>query len=137
MSKPPLPPDPSGSGQDWPRTLDEAVGRLARTLSQAEKEEIAVLTEADLIGLHFGLGMRIRNEFGLWQDNRDLLMDCQRIKFKDSPAIPKDWFPEEWFEETPELSEKWLLIQPDDASGLIIRAIWARLRHYEILYRMV
>jgi hypothetical protein len=113
MSKPPLPPDPSGSGQDWPRTLDEAVGRLARTLSQAEKEEIAVLTEADLIGLHFGLGMKVRNDFGLWRENRLLLLDCQRIKYRDAADFP----------------EGLLLIDPDDASMMIIRALWARLRH--------
>ncbi|WP_317963718.1 hypothetical protein [Methylocaldum szegediense] len=35
--------DPSGSGRDWPRTVNEAVDRLASTLSQAEKEEIVAL----------------------------------------------------------------------------------------------
>ena len=98
------------TGREWPRTLNEAVDRLALMLSQAEKEEISATTEADLIGLHFGLGMRIRNEFGLWHDNRDLLMDCQRIKYGDA-------------------ADSCLSMDPDDASGLIIRALWARLRH--------
>jgi hypothetical protein len=129
MTKPSTPTDPSGSGRDWPRTLNEAVDRLTLMLSQSEKEEIASLTEADLIGLHFSLGMRIRNDFGLWRENRLLLLDCQRIKFEDVPEIPKDWLSEEWFEETPEISKKWLLIQPDDASMMIVRALWARLRH--------
>jgi hypothetical protein len=113
MTKPSTPTDPAGSGQDWPRTLNEAVDRLARMLSHTEKEEIAALTEGDLIGLHFGLGMWIRNDFGLWQDNRDLLRDCQRIKCGDAGDSP----------------EGCLLIDPDDASMMIIRALRARLRH--------
>jgi hypothetical protein len=77
MTKPSTPTDPAGSGQDWPRTLNEAVDRLARMLSHTEKEEIAALTEGDLIGLHFGPGMRIRNEFSLWHDN-----SCRGLKSK-------------------------------------------------------
>jgi len=100
-------------GSPWPRTLSEAVDRLVLMLSQAEKEEIAALTEADLIGLHFGLGMQIRNDFGLWQSNRLLLLDCQRIKYGDT-AYP---------------AEGLLLIDPDDVSMMIIRALWTRLRH--------
>lgn len=97
-----------------PRTLREAVDRLLLTLSQAEKEGIAGLPEADLIDLHFGLGMRIRNEFGLWEKrNPALLLDCQRVKFKDMANIP----------------DGLLTVHPDDASGLILRTLWARLRH--------
>jgi hypothetical protein len=51
----------------WPRTLDEAVERLALALGRVEKEDIARLPEDDLIDLHFGLGARIREEFGLWR----------------------------------------------------------------------
>jgi len=98
------------TGYEWPRTLQDAVDRLALMLSQAEKEEVAAMTETDLIGLHFGLGMRIRNEFGLWHDNRDLLMDCQRIKYRDA-------------------ADSYLSIDPDDASVMIIWALWTRLRH--------
>ncbi|WP_281015910.1 DUF6794 domain-containing protein [Methylocaldum szegediense] len=105
-----LQPSDSDADRDLPRTLNEAVDRLAFMLSQAEKEEIAALIEGDLIDLHFGLGMRIRNEFGLWHDNRDLLMDCQRIKYGDA-------------------ADSCLSMDPDDASGLIIRVLWARLRH--------
>lgn len=98
-----------------PRTLREAVDWLALTLSQAEKDEIAALPEAELIGLHFGLGMRIRNEFGLWRkQNPALLLGCQRVKFKDRANIP----------------DGLLIIHPDGASGLIVRALWARLRRY-------
>jgi hypothetical protein len=108
---PDYPPD---SGPAWPHTLSEAVDRLALTLSQAEKDAIAELPESDLIDLHFGLGSRIRNEFGLWgQRNRTLLLDCQRIQFKDMANVP----------------DGPLFIHPDDAAMLIIRALWTRLRH--------
>lgn len=52
MTKPSTPTDPAGSGKGWPRILNEAVDRLALILSQAEKDEIAIMSEADLIGLH-------------------------------------------------------------------------------------
>jgi hypothetical protein len=96
-----------------PRTLREAVDRLALALSQAEKATIAAMPEADLRDLHFGLGTRIRNEFGLWRENRALLLDCQRVKFKDMANVP----------------DGLLAIHPDEAAMLIIRALWARLRH--------
>jgi hypothetical protein len=103
----------SDADRALPRTLNEAVDRLALMLSQAEKEEIAALTEDDLIGLHFSLGMTVRNDFGLWRENRPLLLDCQRIKYRDAGDSP----------------EGLLLIDPDDASMMIIRALWTRLRH--------
>jgi hypothetical protein len=97
-----------------PRTIAEAVDRLALTLSQADKATIAALPESDLPDLHFGLGTRIRNEFGLWrEDGRALLLDCQRVKLGDMANIP----------------DGLLVIHPDEAAMLIIRALWARLRH--------
>jgi hypothetical protein len=64
------------SGGEWPRTLDEAVEQLALGLSRNEKEDIARLPEDHLIDLHFGLGARIREEFGLWRQNKALLASC-------------------------------------------------------------
>jgi hypothetical protein len=92
-----------------PRTLREAVDRLALALSQAEKATIAAMPD-----LYFGLGTRIRNEFGLWrEEGRALLLDCQRVKLGDMANIP----------------DGLLIIHPDEAAMLIIRALWARLRH--------
>jgi hypothetical protein len=54
-----------------------------------------------------------RNEFGLWQENRALLLDCQKAKFEGRADVP----------------EGLIFIHPDDASMLIIRALWGRLRH--------
>jgi len=96
---------------EHPRTVQEAVEQLVLQLSQADKISVAEVEENDLISLHFGLGQVIRNEFGLWRDNRPLLLDCQRIKGKDIANIP----------DLP-------TIHPDDASMVIIQAFWRRLR---------
>jgi len=55
----------------------------------------------DLILHHFGLEAYIRNEFGLWQGNRELLEAC---------------------------CGKGLGIHPDDASSVIIKALWKKLQ---------
>jgi hypothetical protein len=86
-------------------TVEEAVEWLMETLSQEEKEEIAALSEEDLIELHLSLGMAIRNEFGLWR-NSALLADCGRVLYGQE-RLP----------------------HPDDASMAIIKALWKRLRH--------
>jgi hypothetical protein len=98
---------------ELPRTVQEAVECLLQTLGPAEKEAIVEKPEAELIDLHFGLGTRIRNEFGLWQGNHALRLDCQRIRFKDMANI----------------SDGLLVIHLDDASMVIIRALWSRLRY--------
>lgn len=107
----PLPPDASHS---WPRTVAEAVARLVQSLGQADKDAIAAMPEDGLIDLHFSpLGATIREDFGLWRGNRALLDDCQRARLAggvDGPVgMPA--------------------INPDDAAMVVIRALWARLRH--------
>ena len=85
----------------WPTTIDEAVGVLLVTLSDVDKDRIAAMDESELIGLHFGLGMWIRNNMGLWQGNQALMQSIRQ----DTPHI-----------------------HPDDVSMVIIKALWRRLR---------
>lgn len=97
-----------------PHTISDALECLLLILTQAQKDDIAGIPESDLIDLHFGLGIRIRREFGLWEKaNPDLLLDCQRIRFPGRFGMP----------------ERLIVIHPDDASMVIIRALWERLRH--------
>lgn len=56
----------------------------------------------DLIEFHFGWGMGIRNAFGLWGGNEALLQSCAEAR-----GYP--------------------FIHPDDASMVIIEAVWERL----------
>ena len=87
--------------KEWPETLDEAAGVVIATLSDEDKTYIAGMAEGDLIGLHFSLGMWIRNNLGLWQGNQELMQSIRQR----TPAI-----------------------HPDDVSMVIIEEAWKRLR---------
>ena len=61
----------------WPKTVKEAVRRLVEEMPADERDFVRGMpSEEDLSELHFGLGLGIRNGFGLWGRNRDLLADC-------------------------------------------------------------
>ena len=87
--------------KQWPTTIDEAVGVVIATLSDEDKPLIAAMPESELIGMHFGLGMWVRNNLGLWQ-GYDALMDAIRKRDRD--------------------------VHPDDISMVIIKDVWMRLR---------
>jgi len=52
------------------------VERLLASLSAADLDSLRRMPEQQLINLHFGLALHIRNEFGLWAGNGDLLSAC-------------------------------------------------------------
>lgn len=81
-----------------PRTVDEAVDRLLLILNDIEHLAIASLQEEKLIDLHFSLGAAIRNGFGRHMPGSELLAACG------------------------------IGVHPDDASGVIIMALWKRLQ---------
>lgn len=54
-------------------TVDEAVNIIISRLGQDDITYLKHSTEADRYMLHFGLGMGIRNSFGLWKGNEALL----------------------------------------------------------------
>jgi hypothetical protein len=86
-------------GAGWPRTVDETVDRILAKLTEVDKDAIRETSAGDLHLLHFGLGTAIRNKFGLWRGNMALLAAC---------GLPD--------------------MHPDDASHVIVRAVWERLR---------
>ncbi len=60
-----------------PRTLAEAVSRLAATLPPDTVDLIRGASKADVVPMHhFGLGMWIRNNMGLWDTGSELLQSC-------------------------------------------------------------
>lgn len=81
-----------------PNTVEEAVNRLLVILSESECSEIASMQEDELFELHFCLGAAIRNAFELHNPASKLLSDCSTG------------------------------IHPDDASQVIIIALWKRLK---------
>lgn len=83
---------------DPPRSVEAAVNRLLEVVPEANLKQIAAMTERDLSGMHFGLGMWVRNNFGLWGKNELLLADTGED-------------------------------HADNASGVILYALWKRLRN--------
>ena len=83
--------------KDWPRSVDEAATRILGTMSEADKQRVRATKKDDLIQFHHGWGTGIRNDFGLWGGNKELMADCHAAN-------------------------------PDDASMVIIEAVWQRLQ---------
>lgn len=83
----------------YPKTLEEAVDQFISSMSEGDMEKLINMPEEDLINLHLGWGDGIRNSFGLWAGDEELLKACG--------------------------SES---LHPDSASMVIIRAAWKRLR---------
>lgn len=90
---------------DIPATIEEAVNRLLSDLSIESKQQIKESNKDELINFHFGLGMTIRNQFKLWEENSDLLNDCKKISGGQ-------------------------FVMVDDASEIIIKALWERLQEF-------
>jgi len=84
-------------GNPYPKSIKEAVDLLFSKLSKKEKQEIRNIPEHGLSSFHLSLGNYIRNEFGLWRNNEELLMAC----CPDNP-----------------------LRSAEDASAVIIKALW-------------
>jgi len=69
------------SGQ--PKTLNEAVDILCDVLSKEDKLTLSSMAKGDLIDLHFGLGLAIRNAFDLHSGNAELLNSFSMIHSDD------------------------------------------------------
>jgi hypothetical protein len=82
--------------------VDEAAAWLALHLNAEEVRRLARMSQDDLSSLHYELGVFIRNSFGMWGDNRDLLESC------GSPAM-----------------------HPDSASAILIESVWTFFHHRE------
>jgi hypothetical protein len=81
-----------------PETVGEAVEWLITVLEDRHKMFLTLMREDELIELHFGLGLSIRNSFGLHNADCKLFRDCG-------------------------------VDNSDDASDVIIKALWNKLKH--------
>ena len=59
-----------------PATVAAAVSMLMTVVPSDQLDLIAKLDRSELSRLHFGLGMWIRNNLGLWEGNHALLKDA-------------------------------------------------------------
>jgi hypothetical protein len=96
-------PDTNRKPSKPPITVDQAVKRLISELSFKDKTTIANMAEVELSVLHTTIGEHIRNEFGLWSGNSDLLTSCGFFAKREK-------------------------VREDEASSIIIRELWKRLR---------
>ena len=90
-------------GHGKPKTVELAVERLSANMPLKVKAELAKQSEDDLVKLHFTYGAFLRNQFGLWSNNIDLLDDCRKVSGNT-------------------------FIQPEEASLVIIKELWKRLK---------
>ena len=90
-------------GIGMPKTVDDAVKRLIANMPLKFKVDLSKMDEGELINLHFTFGVFIRNQFGLWNENDDLLNDCRELSGVT-------------------------FMHPDDAAAFIIEELWKRLR---------
>lgn len=61
---------------NWPKSVDEAVQHIVSKMSPEDLRLVRDTPREDLIRFHHGWGTGIRNSFGLWQGNRELLESC-------------------------------------------------------------
>ena len=86
-----------------PNTVAQAVERLASEMSLKDKTTLANMAEVELSTLHATLGSYIRNNYGLWTGNDELMTSCR-------------------------FASNNLSIDENAASSLIIRELWKQLR---------
>ena len=86
--------------EDWPKTKAEAVARIVKNLSEEDKQKLKFLNKKELNRYHRGWGAGIRNSFGLWRGNKELLRSLGDEN-----------------------------MHPDFASLLIIRGVWREIRN--------
>ncbi len=88
---------------DPPRSVDEAVEKLISELPLRYAAKIAKMNGRDLSALHATIGPYIRENFGLWRGNDELMESCRMFNDYDYLHI-------------------------DSASMVIMEALWARLK---------
>ena len=88
---------------ELPKTVEEAVDIIISELSLKDKSTLANIRTEDLGSLQLSLGEFIRNHFGLWGENAELLESCRIVSGEDN-------------------------IDADRASLVIISEIWKKLQ---------
>lgn len=72
---------------NFPGKVDAAVRLLLAMVPDVERARIAAMNKDELLSLHFGLGMWIRNNLGLWEGNHLLLEACGGLSADDASAV--------------------------------------------------
>jgi hypothetical protein len=86
-----------------PKTVHEAVRRLIGELSLKDKTTIANMAEVELSTLYTTIGEYVREEFGLWTGNEDLMTSCCFLVKRDK-------------------------VSENEASSIIIKELWKKVK---------
>lgn len=70
-----------------PVTVAEAVARLLLVLEEKDQLTIAAMEPNNLIDLHFGLGLAIRNAYDLHNPDNPLLIECDTSHPDDAALL--------------------------------------------------
>jgi hypothetical protein len=100
--------DMNANENSYPLTVAEAVELLHANMCLNEEFMLAYMDEVDLTDLHLSLGHDIRDEFGLWTGNEALMESCRVIAGDENLHV-------------------------DDASMVIVRALWEKVKKSNIL----
>jgi hypothetical protein len=92
----------------YPRNVVEAVDILHANMTLNEEFMLAAMDEIDLFDLHLSLGHDIRDDFGLWIGNEALMESCRSESGNPDLHI-------------------------DDASMIIVRALWNKVKASNII----
>lgn len=81
------------SEEVWPSSVEAAVNAFVQDLSEEEREKLRLSTKNELIRYHLSWGAKIRNTFGLWSGNTQLLLSCGKMHPEDASTfiIEKAW----------------------------------------------
>jgi hypothetical protein len=99
----------SGFNSRLPETVDQAVAQLLSDITLNNEIKILTMKEEDLMDLHFSLAANIRNQFHLWTGNEALMESCRSASGNPDLHV-------------------------DDASMIIIKALWDKVKQSNILY---
>jgi hypothetical protein len=66
----------SKKDDNWPKSVEEAAARIISAMPESDKIAVRNTKKDDLIRYVHGWGTGIRNAFGLWYANKDLLISA-------------------------------------------------------------
>ncbi|HQO29815.1 MAG TPA: hypothetical protein PKY22_09865 [Accumulibacter sp.] len=72
---------------NWPVDTEDAVVTLIESLSEEDRRKLAGLDDEELLDLYLGLGISVRDQFGLWNDGNSRLLESV---CGDEPCHPDD-----------------------------------------------
>ena len=90
-------------GFDFPKSVDEAVDKIIEELPLKDRVYIAGLEKKDLGLIHGMLGSYIRQDFGLFRGNRELIQSCRKVSGRQA-------------------------LTADEVPLVIMKALWERLK---------